>query len=92
MATNEHNDAPPCTIHTKSGATFHVKDVNAWRGQDLGIYANGTWGWNPEREQDVLIPYDELRYIEFDFAALDDFHDQRIRALPATQDDEQEAA
>lgn len=67
----------PVSIHTTSGRTFVVADIGAWQYQELGIFAQGLWseelcerGVAPRQ---VLIPYERIEYLEFDFDALERF-------------------
>lgn len=61
--------AAPCRIFTTDGRCFVVNDVNAWTGQDTGVFASGCWA-DDGTETDVLLAYDFIRYMEFDFAGL----------------------
>lgn len=74
---------PPVTIHVKaechdSGA-FIVTDVDAWAYQPLGIFAIGSWRGDAQ-ERELVIPYDWIRYLEIDFAAL-----ERYKAAQAAE-------
>lgn len=52
----------PATIYMQDGASFATE---AWGFSPLGIYAGGKWGSG--EEQDVLIPYEQLHYIEYHY-------------------------
>lgn len=52
----------PATIYMQDGASFAT---DAWGYSPLGIYAGGTWGSG--EEVDVLIPYEQLHYIEYHY-------------------------
>lgn len=79
--------AVPVTIHTKRRGDFIVPDVGAWTYQELGVFATGHWGWDDEKkERDVLISYDSIEFIEFDFDALINFEVEEL-IEEATSDD-----
>ena len=63
----------PCTITTYKWGNFEVKDVNAWGYMAHGVFATGAWSGMPDREKTVLIPYDTIEFMEFDFEALERF-------------------
>lgn len=68
----------PCTIYCKHGPWFIVKDVNAWGYMELGVFATGRYMEDPpDHERSMLIPYDEIKAIEFDFEALEQFQAQQ---------------
>lgn len=66
----------PCRIYTLDGGCFVVSDVGAWAYQEWGIFATGRWrsGFRDDSEHDVLIPYSQVKHLEFDFTALERFH------------------
>ncbi len=64
----------PVTIFMKGGAVFEVLDVGVWAYVEHGIFAIGTWRGS-EIEKHVLIPYGEVRHLEFDYEALERYAD-----------------
>lgn len=67
--------AVPVTIHTDVPPfRFVVHDVDAWSYQELGIFAMGSWyGDGPDVDRSVLIPYSQIRYLEFNYDSLIEF-------------------
>lgn len=68
------NDVP-CTIHAEFSRmpyALAVTEVGGWSYTPQGIFATGRWTHDPDPvDRDVLIPYERVLYIEFDFAALE---------------------
>lgn len=60
----------PVTIYVKNMGPFVVSKVGGWAYQDWGIFATGSWQTAPALELDILIPYQEIKYMLFDFASL----------------------
>jgi hypothetical protein len=69
-----------------SGDVFVVDKVEGWAYLAAGIFATGHFGQSfeshpsngappPSEEKDILIPYDKINYIEFDFAAYERYMD-----------------
>ena len=69
----------PCTIVTYKWGHFKVKDVNAWGYMAHGVFVTGVWAETPDQERTVLIPYDKIEWIEFNFEALERFNAGQAR-------------
>jgi hypothetical protein len=66
----------PCDIHTMFHRTFLVEDIGGWVYQELGIFAQGYWADTPDhRQRSVLLPYEQIQHIEFNFEALARYHE-----------------
>lgn len=60
----------PATFYTEDDV-FVVKDRNAWAYMPTGYFATGRWA-DTDLEMDVLLPYQRVHWIKFDFSALED--------------------
>lgn len=87
--------APPCRIHTQDGRCFVVEDINAWAGQEEGIFATGYWAFEGP-EESVLIYTNNIKYISLDYAALRQWQSEQIEGermeMPQLPTDVEEAA
>lgn len=83
--------APPCRIHTQDGRCFVVEDINAWTGQEEGIFATGYWAYEGPMDESVLIYSANIRYISFDYAALRQWQSEQIQVPAAIEVDLEEA-
>lgn len=61
----------PCTICLLNGKQFVVPEVEGWGYVDVGVFATGHFTKAPNRELNVLIPYDRIDYYVMDFDALE---------------------
>lgn len=59
----------PVQIHTPDGV-FVVDEVEGWQYMQLGIFAHGRW-YADGPYKDVLIPFERIKHLEFDFDALE---------------------
>jgi hypothetical protein len=72
----------PCTIHTPHMGQFVVKDVNAWGYMAHGVFATGQWAWiTGGPDATVLIPYNSISAVEFNFEALERFRAEQAEAV-----------
>jgi hypothetical protein len=62
---------PPITVYCDDGR-FEVPGKDSWGYMEVGIFASGYWFGREQEAKDVLIPYERIRHIEFDFSAIDD--------------------
>lgn len=58
----------PATIALKNGGVFEVTELQSWGFNPMGLIATGNWA-GQENETDVLIPYGEYEYIEYDYVS-----------------------
>lgn len=61
----------PCTICLLNGKQFVVPEVEGWGYVDVGVFATGHFIKAPNRELNLLIPYDRIDYYVMDFDALE---------------------
>lgn len=61
----------PCTICLLNGKQFVVPEVEGWGYVDVGVFATGHFTKAPNKELNLLIPYDRIDYYVMDFDALE---------------------
>lgn len=58
----------PVTITVKDvAATFTVPEPSGWAYTQLGVFATGHWRGTENTEHDVLIPYGEIKLLEYHY-------------------------
>lgn len=61
----------PCTIHFVNGKQFVVPEVEGWGYVDVGVFATGHFSKTPNKEQNILVPYERIDFYVMDFDALE---------------------
>jgi hypothetical protein len=82
----------PCTIYTNNPrSSFLVRDVDAWGFMPQGVFAIGKW-YGDDHELSVVIPYSNIAWTSFDFAALEKFMQTQQRSEIPHSGEKAEAA
>lgn len=64
------------TVYLKDGERAFKSDAGTWGFCAYGVYAGGKWESDDAQELDVLIPYEQIDLIVYDFNAGEEAEDE----------------